>query len=141
MSTRCEAGNTPTPGGGAVTIGLTAATILLGITAARSSVPLGAVEAPAPVVGQEASSGWPDMRIDINAADAPALTLLPGIGPTLARRIVESRRAEGPFLDHDDLQRVRGIGPKTLEGMRPYLRPMPPADAVVGTEWEKGQGG
>ena len=64
-------------------------------------------------------------EVDINAADWPELMQLPGVGPTLAHRIVESRQAAGPFVDHDDLRRVRGIGPKTLEQIRPYLRPMP----------------
>ncbi len=54
-------------------------------------------------------------EVDINSADWPELLQLPGIGQTLAQRIVESRRARGPFVDHDDLRRVRGIGPKTLE--------------------------
>ena len=63
--------------------------------------------------------------VDINAADWPELTQLPGIGETLARRIVESRKTSGPFANHDDLRRVRGIGPKTLDQIRPYLRPLP----------------
>jgi competence protein ComEA len=64
-------------------------------------------------------------EIDINAADWPELMLLPGVGETLAHRILESRRTRGPFLNNDDLRRVRGIGPKTFEHIRPYLRPMP----------------
>ncbi len=64
-------------------------------------------------------------EVDINAADWPELLQLPGIGPTLAHRIVESRQIGGPFADKDDLRRVRGIGPKTLEQIRPYLRAMP----------------
>jgi competence protein ComEA len=64
-------------------------------------------------------------EVDINSADWPELIQLPGIGPTLAKRIVESRQTAGPFADNDDLRRVRGIGPKTLEGLRPYLRAMP----------------
>ncbi len=71
-------------------------------------------------------------QVDINEADWPELTVLPRIGETLARRIVESRDAEGPFADLDQLQRVRGIGPKTLEQIRPYLRPLPPAGDVAG---------
>ena len=63
-------------------------------------------------------------EVDINAADWPELMQLPGIGPTLAHRIVESRQTVGPFADHDDLRRVRGIGPKTLDAIRPYLCPM-----------------
>jgi len=64
-------------------------------------------------------------EVDINAADWPELMQLPGIGETLSQRIVESRKMSGPFVDHDDLRRVRGIGPKTMEQIRPYLRPMP----------------
>ena len=70
-------------------------------------------------------------EVDINAADWPELIQLPGVGQTLAQRIVESRQAAGPFTDHDDLRRVRGIGPKTLEQIRPYLRPMPNAGDVA----------
>jgi competence protein ComEA len=71
-------------------------------------------------------------QVDINAAEWPELVQLPGIGPTLAQRIVASRQADGPYLDHDDLRRrVRGIGPKTLEKIRPYLRPMPEGGNLV----------
>ncbi len=70
-------------------------------------------------------------RLDINEADWPEISQLPGIGETLARRIVESRAAEGPFSDLDQLQRVRGIGPRTLEEIRPYLRPVPAAGNVA----------
>jgi competence protein ComEA len=70
-------------------------------------------------------------ELDVNAAEWPELSVLPNIGETLARRIVESREADGPFADIDDLQRVRGIGPKTLEQIRPYLRPLPPSGNVA----------
>jgi competence protein ComEA len=63
--------------------------------------------------------------VDINKAQWPELAELPEIGPTLARRIVESRASDGPYADHEDLRRVRGIGPLTLERMKPYLLPMP----------------
>ncbi len=52
-----------------------------------------------------------DFRVDINRADWPELALLPDVGETLARRIVESRQRDGPFLDQQDLLRVPGIGP------------------------------
>ncbi len=71
-------------------------------------------------------------QLDVNEADWPEISVLPEVGETLARRIVESRSADGPFADLDDLQRVRGIGPKTLERIRPYLRPVPPAGNVAG---------
>ena len=70
--------------------------------------------------------------LDINTADWPELSQLPGVGEAIARRIVESRAAEGPYADLDALQRVRGIGPKTLDQMRPYLRPVPAAGNVAG---------
>ena len=69
--------------------------------------------------------------VDVNEADWPELAQLPGIGETLAQRIVAARD-ERRFLDHSDLRRVRGIGPKTLEKIRPYLRPIPPAANVAG---------
>jgi competence protein ComEA len=72
--------------------------------------------------------------VDINTAEWPELAELPEVGETLARRIVESRAAAGPFGEHDDLLRVNGIGPRTLEGLRPYLLPVPDQDAVAGGE-------
>ena len=70
-------------------------------------------------------------QLDINTAEWPELAQLPRVGEVLARRIVDSRRADGAFVDHDDLTRVSGIGPLTLERMRPYLLPMPDQDAVA----------
>lgn len=70
--------------------------------------------------------------VDVNQADWPELAQIPEIGETLARRIVESRRQQGPFADLDDLRRVRGIGPRTLERMRPYLLPVPNRRSIAG---------
>ena len=71
-------------------------------------------------------------EVDVNTADLPELMQLPGVGQTLAKRIVESRETAGPFVDQHDLRRVRGIGAKTLERIRPYLRPMPSRSNVAG---------
>lgn len=71
-------------------------------------------------------------QVDINRADWPEFAELPSIGETLARRIVESRAAAGKFADHDDLRRVQGIGPLTLEKLKPYLLPMPDQGDVAG---------
>lgn len=51
----------------------------------------------------------PTPGIDLNQADAKTLTRLPGIGPTLAARIIEHRETEGPFLLKEDLMDVPGI--------------------------------
>jgi len=69
-------------------------------------------------------------RVDVNRADWPELALLPDVGETLARRIVESRQREGLFLEQEDLLRVPGIGPHTLESLRPYLLPLTGAKAT-----------
>ncbi len=61
--------------------------------------------------------------VDLNQAGVEALDRLPGIGPALAERIVQSRARDGPFRRADDLLRVRGIGPVLLERLRPRVRP------------------
>ncbi len=61
-------------------------------------------------------------RIDVNEADEAALRRVPGIGPTLARRIVAHRRRHGPFRRLTSLRNVRGIGARKLERMRRWLR-------------------
>ena len=62
-------------------------------------------------------------HVNVNTATWPELAQLPEIGEMLARRIIDNREAEGPFRSPEDLMRVRGIGEKTLELMRPYLSP------------------
>ncbi len=59
-------------------------------------------------------------RMNLNQAPAHELALLPGIGPKTAAAIVEHRRAHGPFRDWDAVMRVPGIGPATVEKIRPY---------------------
>ena len=56
----------------------------------------------------------------LNTATQAELELLPGIGPTLAVRILEDRQTHGPFRSVDDLQRVRGIGARTVDRLREY---------------------
>ncbi len=50
------------------------------------------------------------VKVHINTATVEQLQQLKGVGPTLARRIVQYRRANGPFRSPDDLKRVKGIG-------------------------------
>lgn len=59
-------------------------------------------------------------RINVNGASAAELDLLPGIGPALAGRIITDREANGPYRTLDDLDRVSGIGPKTIAKLAPY---------------------
>ncbi|MDX2018238.1 MAG: ComEA family DNA-binding protein [Planctomycetota bacterium] len=56
--------------------------------------------------------------IDLNRATKEQLEMLPGIGPALAQRIIDDRTARGPFRSVDDLDRVSGIGKKTIDKFR-----------------------
>lgn len=67
------------------------------------------------------STGVPVGRIDPNRATAGELERLPGIGPSLAARIIADRTSRGAFAAPEALLRVPGIGPKTLERIRAYL--------------------
>jgi competence protein ComEA len=60
------------------------------------------------------------LPIDPNLADAATLETLPGIGPSRALAIVEARGRQ-PFRRIEDLERVPGIGPRTLAGMATWI--------------------
>ena len=64
----------------------------------------------------------PLIQIDLNRAGPRELSLLPRIGPVLARRIHRNREREGPFHSVADLARVHGIGDATLGDVAPYVR-------------------
>lgn len=66
---------------------------------------------------EQASSGG---KININTATADQLTQLPGIGPTLAQRIVEYRTAHGAFSTVSELKNVYGIGDKKVAALSDY---------------------
>jgi competence protein ComEA len=59
--------------------------------------------------------------VNVNTADATALETLPGIGEVLAAAIVQYRTENGPFGSVDELESVSGIGPATLEDLRPFV--------------------
>lgn len=61
-------------------------------------------------------------QIDINSATWFELSQLEAIGPVLAKRIVADRDTNGPFRSIDDLERVKGIGPRTVERNRRWMR-------------------
>jgi competence ComEA-like helix-hairpin-helix protein len=67
--------------------------------------------------GKEEGTG---PTLDVNTATREQLQKLPRIGPVLSQRIIEERNLR-PFTSVDDLKRVKGIGPKTLAGIRPYV--------------------
>lgn len=59
--------------------------------------------------------------INVNSADEELLAELPGIGPSRAAAIIEERETNGAFTDADDLTRVNGIGPATVDRMRDQI--------------------
>lgn len=79
--------------------------------ALAGALPFGAAAEPAEPAGP----------VNVNTADMHALLTLPGVGPAIAGRIVESRSTAGPFRAVDDLRRVKGIGAKTLDKLRSHV--------------------
>jgi hypothetical protein len=70
-----------------------------------------------------------EQQLDPNVADWPSLARLPHIGESLARRLVDYRQANAAisadgkaFHSLDDLEKVGGFGPKTRQGLQPYLK-------------------
>jgi competence protein ComEA len=90
--------------------------VAVGVKEDRDALPGSVATAP----GTEAATG--DALVDLNAATAAELEVLPGIGPVLAERIVEWREANGPFTDVEVLGEVSGIGDALMAQLRPRVR-------------------
>lgn len=76
-------------------------------------------------VGDADTRYAPLFRVDLNRSPADSLELLPGIGAVLAERIVAFRDSAGPFTSPEEVMKVRGIGYKLYERIRPYLEIRP----------------
>ena len=63
----------------------------------------------------------PDRPVNLNTATSEQLQQVPGIGPATAGKILQMRKAYGPFKSVDDLLAIRGLGAKRLDKMRKYL--------------------
>ena len=68
--------------------------------------------APAPLVNS----------VNINTASASELQSIPGIGPSLAQKIISYRQTNGNFTSTSQLINVSGIGPTSYQKMAPYVR-------------------
>ncbi|MCW5939797.1 MAG: helix-hairpin-helix domain-containing protein [Fimbriimonadaceae bacterium] len=74
---------------------------------------------PRPVAG---SSRPAYGSISINQAGQSELERLPRVGPAIARRIIDYRNQVGGFRSVEELEQVKGIGPKTLAQIRPFVK-------------------
>ncbi len=80
----------------------------------------------------------PGETIDPNVAGDEELDRLPGVGPSRALQIVGNREENGPFRAVEDLARVSGIGPASVERLRPFLR-LDPAGIRAAEAGRKGR--
>jgi competence ComEA-like helix-hairpin-helix protein len=90
-------------------------------------MPVGAVVGttfapPGPELPARRSAGRVDSALNVNRATAVELEALPGIGPSLARRIVADRESRGPFATVEALDRVPGIGPALVARLAAVVR-------------------
>jgi competence protein ComEA len=72
-------------------------------------------------VAQAAGKAAPAGKVNVNTASVEQLAALPGIGETLAARIVEHRQKQGAFRSTSELVNVKGIGEKSFQKLQPYL--------------------
>jgi competence protein ComEA len=88
------------------------------------------VGAPAPAAGPAppdtgtpGAAGAPTAPVSLNTATVDQLQTLPGVGPVLARRIVDYRTRHGGFRSVDQLREVDGIGERRFADLRPLVGP------------------
>ncbi len=62
------------------------------------------------------------VKININTASKDSLEILPGIGPTYARRIIKYRNKNDGFETIDELKKIDGIAEKRLENLKPFVK-------------------
>lgn len=85
------------------------------------ALPSPALRESRPDAASARGGGRTGFPVDLNRAGRTELMALPGIGESYAARILALRRQLGQFRRPDDLLLVRGIGPRTLERLRPLI--------------------
>ncbi len=110
-----------------ILIGITAAFfcvltgVFIGRNMTRSYIPVdNAIHAPTNESTEAKQNN--DGKIDINTATEQQLMLLPGVGESTAKKIIEYRTQNNGFTAIEDLMNVSGIGEKKFEQMKPYIK-------------------
>ena len=88
----------------------------------RPELPSGRQWATGPTPDDTFTPASEEHPIDLNTATPAALRTLPGVGITLATRIIEYRMDSDGFDTVDELREVKGIGEKRMESIRPLVR-------------------
>ncbi len=100
---------------------LDAGALLAAINSSSSTAQSSGAVAGKSTQSQRKAASPAPASVNINTATQAQLETLPGIGPVIAGRIIEYRTANGLFRSVNQLEAVKGIGPKTLEKLRPYV--------------------
>jgi len=98
-------------------IGSVAVLVLIGFVAVSGSLKSVPDTVNTPEAGKTVT-----FPLDLNISTEEELDLLPGIGPSKAKAIVEYRKASGGFNDVEELLNVKGIGAKTLDKLKPLIK-------------------
>jgi competence protein ComEA len=87
------------------------------LSTAGAALALAVLLAGSSALAEEKLSGV----VNVNTASAAELEMLPGIGASRAKAMIEAREAKGGFKSLDDLLTVKGIGEASLAKLRPHL--------------------
>ena len=93
-------------------------TAAVAVTAAYRTPADAAAVVLVPMAESAAPSAPAGETVDLNTATAAQLDALPGIGPTIAARIIAWRQENGPFQKPEDIMKVSGIGAGKYEKIR-----------------------
>ena len=93
----------------------------IGRNANHSHVQVGSYQLPTSSNETETTTSGNTAVVNINTADVSELATLPGVGTTLAQRIIDYRIANGPFSDELEIANVSGIGEKRLKELLQFI--------------------
>lgn len=96
------------------TLTIICSTLLLALASITGPAQAEPIESQADTPRKSGAGEMPSKAVDINTATEKQLSSLPGIGPQMAKRIIEAR----PFKSIQELKRVKGIGDKKFERLK-----------------------